>query len=41
MKTAARPAHDPEVLARAHVVPFAVFMGFLILLQFAGSFIVW
>jgi len=41
MKTADRPAHDPEVLARAHVVPFAVFMGFLILLQLAGSFIEW
>jgi CAAX prenyl protease-like protein len=37
----ARPANDPDVLARAHVVPFAVFMGFLMLLQFGGALVEW
>jgi CAAX prenyl protease-like protein len=32
---------DPELLTRAHVVPFAVFMGFMILLQLIGGFIEW
>jgi len=32
---------DPGLLTRAHVVPFAVFMAFLVLLQFAGSLIQW
>ncbi len=34
-------ADDPEVLTRAHVIPFAVFMVFLIFLQLVGSFIEW
>lgn len=32
---------DTDLLTRAHVVPFAVFMGFLILLQLASSLIGW
>ncbi len=32
---------DPELLTRAHVIPFAVFMAFMILLQFVGGFIEW
>lgn len=32
---------DVEKLTRAHVVPFAVFMGFMILLQLIGGFIEW
>ena len=32
---------DPERLTRAHVAPFAVFMGFMILLQLVGGFIEW
>lgn len=32
---------DPEVLTRAHVVPFVVFMVFMILLQLVGGFIEW
>jgi CAAX prenyl protease-like protein len=32
---------NPERLTRAHVVPFAVFMVFLILLQLADSFFGW
>ena len=32
---------DSDLLTRAHVVPFAVFMGFLILLQLASSLIGW
>lgn len=36
-----RPANDPDVLARAHIVPFAVFMGFLLLLQFGGALVEW
>jgi len=37
----ARPAQNPDLLARAHVVPFAVFMGFLMLLQFGGAAVEW
>lgn len=37
----ARPATDPEMLGRAHIVPFAVFMGFLLLLQFGAPFVEW
>ncbi|RYD46523.1 MAG: CAAX prenyl protease-related protein [Verrucomicrobiaceae bacterium] len=38
----ARPqAQDPERLTWAHVVPFAVFMAFMILLQLVGGFIEW
>jgi len=33
--------HDPAVLTRAHVIPFAVFMVFLLLLQLLGGFIEW
>ena len=32
---------DPDTLTRAHVVPFAVFMAFMILLQLVGGFIEW
>lgn len=32
---------DSALLTRAHVLPFGVFMGFLILLQLVGSFITW
>ncbi len=32
---------DPEQLSRAHVVPFAVFMVFMILLQLVGGFVQW
>jgi uncharacterized protein len=32
---------DPEALTRAHIVPFAVFMGFMLLLQLLGGFIEW
>jgi CAAX prenyl protease-like protein len=32
---------DPDTLTRAHVVPFAVFMAFMILLQFVSGFIEW
>ena len=35
------PAQDPERLTRAHVVPFAVFMGFLIVLQLVSATIGW
>lgn len=35
------PQQDPEQLTRAHVVPFAVFMGFMVLLQLVGGFIEW
>lgn len=34
-------ATDPELLTRAHLVPFAVFMAFLVLLQLATSLIGW
>ncbi len=34
-------AHDPEMLARAHITPFAVFMGFLLLLQFGAPLVEW
>ena len=39
----AAPQNDAEVrsFTRAHVVPFFVFMAFLLLLQFAGSWISW
>lgn len=36
-----RQAKDPDLLTRAHVVPFAVFMAFMIALQFVGGFIEW
>ena len=32
---------DPERLTRAHVLPFAVFMGFMLVLQLVGGFIEW
>lgn len=32
---------DPDVLTRAHVIPFAVFMVFMILLQGVSSWIEW
>ncbi|MGA0853993.1 MAG: hypothetical protein ACO3RK_04165, partial [Luteolibacter sp.] len=32
---------DTDLLTRAHVVPFAVFMAFLILLQLVSSLIGW
>lgn len=32
---------DPAVLTRAHIIPFAVFMGFLLVLQLVGGFIEW
>ena len=35
------PAQDPDQLTRAHVVPFVVFMVFMILLQLVGGFIEW
>lgn len=38
--SASRPT-DTDTLTRAHVVPFAVFMAFMILLQFVGGFIEW
>ena len=34
-------AKDPARLTRAHVIPFAVFMGFMILLQLIGGLIGW
>ena len=34
-------ANDPERLTRAHVVPFAVFMGFMIVLQVVAAAIEW
>jgi CAAX prenyl protease-like protein len=40
MKTS-QPSQDPELLGRAHIVPFAVFMGFMIVLQLVGGFIEW
>ena len=36
-----RDLSDPEQKTRAHVVPFAVFMGFLFLLQVAATFLEW
>lgn len=39
--SAAPSTRDPEQLTRAHVVPFAVFMAFLILLQLIGGLIEW
>lgn len=36
-----RPANDPSLLARAHIVPFAIFIAFLLLLQFGGVLIEW
>lgn len=39
--TAVPPERDPEQLTRAHVVPFAVFMAFMILLLLVGGFIEW
>ena len=35
------PAKDPVLLTRAHVVPFAVFMGFMMLLQIVAAVIEW
>jgi uncharacterized protein len=32
---------DADLLTRAHVIPFAVFMGFMIVLQLASAFIEW
>jgi CAAX prenyl protease-like protein len=32
---------DPDAWIRAHVVPFGVFMGFLLLLQILGTFLTW
>lgn len=40
MSAQARPA-DPDTLTRAHVVPFAVFMAFMVVLQLIGGFIEW
>lgn len=39
----ATPQHsrDPALLTRAHVLPLAVFMAFMLLLQLLGSFIEW
>jgi CAAX prenyl protease-like protein len=38
----ARPhPQDPEQLSRAHIVPFAAFMGFMIVLQVVGGMIQW
>ncbi len=39
--SAASQTKDPELLTRAHVIPFAVFMAFMILLQFVGGFVEW
>jgi len=39
--TAKPQTGDPELLSRAHVVPFVVFMVFMILLQLVGGFIQW
>lgn len=36
-----QPPADPERLTRAHVVPFAVFMGFMIVLQVIAAQIGW
>ncbi len=35
------PPNDRDRLTRAHVVPFAVFMAFMIVLQLGGGFIEW
>lgn len=35
------PSHDTGRLTRAHVVPFGVFMGFLLLLQLVSPMIQW
>ncbi|GAA5120961.1 CAAX prenyl protease-related protein [Luteolibacter yonseiensis] len=38
----ATPAtQDPERLTQAHVIPFVVFMSFMLLLQLVGGFIEW
>jgi CAAX prenyl protease-like protein len=39
--TGVEHAKDPAYLARAHVAPFGVFMGFLIVLQLATAWIGW
>ncbi len=35
------PAKDPALLTRAHVVPFAVFMGFMLVLQLVAANLQW
>jgi hypothetical protein len=39
--SATQPEYNPDRLTRAHVVPFAVFMGFMILLQLVAVKSVW
>ncbi len=39
--TARPPAQDPELLTRAHAIPFVVFMVFMILLMVVDTFIGW
>lgn len=41
MHASSPPHDDPAALTRAHVLPIAVFMAFLLLLQLLGSFIEW
>lgn len=41
MNSAPRNEREAAGLTRALVVPFAVFMGFLLVLQFAGSWVTW
>jgi CAAX prenyl protease-like protein len=41
MNPANRPEREVSLWARAHVLPFGVFMGFQLLLQFAGIWLTW
>lgn len=41
MKTGLRNESEIRSFTRAHVLPFFVFMGFLLLLQFAGAWLTW
>ena len=39
--TQSQPNADPALLTRAHVLPLAIFMAFMLLLQFLGGLIEW
>ena len=41
MRTTSQPNDDPALLSRAHVLPLAIFMAFLLLLQLLAGFIEW
>ena len=41
MRSTSQPHADPALLTRAHVLPLAIFMAFMLLLQLLGGLIEW